>query len=82
MGYCIENNIIESVDVNIIAHFGNCNCFEIRCSNVWPMNAYNNTQNLGYLIVLLLNYLRFQKRMEKYISKYSWEQIFYIFRKK
>ena len=50
MGYCIENNIIESVDVNTIAHFGNCNCFEIQCSNVWPMSGYNNTRNLGYLI--------------------------------
>lgn len=50
MGYCIENNIIESVDVNIIAHFGNPTCLEIACSNVWLMSAYNNTQNLGYLI--------------------------------
>ena len=49
-GNCIENNIIESVDVNTIAHFGNCNCFEIRCSNVCPMSGYNNTRNLGYLI--------------------------------
>lgn len=50
MGYCIENNIIESVDVNTIAHFGNCTCLEIACSNVWPMSGYNNTRDLGYLI--------------------------------
>ena len=28
-GYKIENNIIEEVDVNTIAHFGNLTSFEI-----------------------------------------------------
>lgn len=50
MGYCIENNIIEFIDINTIAHFGNCTCLEIACSNVWSMSGYNNTRNLGYLI--------------------------------
>ena len=50
IGYNIENNIIEKVDVNTIAHFGNVNCFVIACTNVCPMSAYNNTQNLGYTI--------------------------------
>ena len=50
MGYRIENNLIESVNVNTIAHFGNVTCFEIMCSNVCPMSAYNNTKSLGYLI--------------------------------
>lgn len=50
MGHSIENNIIEKVDVNTIAHFGNTTCFEILCSNVCAMSLYHNTQNLGYII--------------------------------
>ena len=50
MGHSIENNIIEKVDVNIIAHFGNCTCFEIMCSDVCAMGVHNNTQHLGYII--------------------------------
>lgn len=54
-GNSIENNIIETVDINVIAHFGNCPCFEITCSNVWCFQGYNNTQNLGFLIRAFYN---------------------------
>lgn len=50
MGYKIKNNIIENVDINTIAHFGNITCFEIGCANICPMSAYNNISNLGYII--------------------------------
>lgn len=50
MGHEIENNIIESVNINVIARFGNCACFEILCSNVCAMGGYNNTENLGILV--------------------------------
>lgn len=50
MGYRIENNIIENVDINTIAHFGNVTCFEIGCTNVYPMSSYNNINNLGYIL--------------------------------
>lgn len=50
MGYGIENNIIERVDVNCIGHFGNCVTFEIQCKNVYAMCHYNNTANLGFII--------------------------------
>ena len=50
MGHSIENNVIESVDINTIAHFGNCTCFEIICKNVCAMGAFNNTRNLGFLL--------------------------------
>lgn len=49
-GYKIENNYIEEVDINTIAHFGNSTCFEIICTDVCPMSVYNNTKNLGYII--------------------------------
>ena len=50
MGYKIENNTIENLNVNTIAHFGNLTCLEIRCSNVYPMSCYNNISNLGYIL--------------------------------
>lgn len=50
MGYNIENNFIEEVDINTIEHFGNLTCFEIMCSNVCPMSGYNNIGNIGYII--------------------------------
>lgn len=50
MGYGIENNIIERVEVNCIGHFGNCVTFEIQCKNVYAMCHYNNTANLGFII--------------------------------
>lgn len=50
MGYKVENNIIEDLNINTIAHFGNLTCFEIRCSNVYPMSGYNNISNLGYIL--------------------------------
>lgn len=49
-GNSIENNIIETVDINVIAHFGNCPYFEITCSNVTPFSGYSNIHNLGFLI--------------------------------
>lgn len=50
LGYGVQNNIIERVDINTIYHFGNSACLEIMCSNVCPMRGYNNTGNIGYLI--------------------------------
>lgn len=50
MGYNVENNLIEKVNINAIAHFGNVTCFEIMCSDVCPMGGYNNIGNLGYII--------------------------------
>lgn len=49
-GHRIENNLIEEVNVNAIAHFGNITSFEIYCSNICPMSGRNNIGNLGYVI--------------------------------
>lgn len=38
MGYGIENNIIESVDVNCVGHFDNLVTLQIACKNVWAMS--------------------------------------------
>jgi hypothetical protein len=50
IGYDVDNNIITHININIIAHFGNSTCFEIACSNVYPMSCHNNTNNLGYIL--------------------------------
>ena len=50
IGYDIVNNIIERIDINTIAHFGNVVCFEIMCDCVMPMGCYNSTQNIGYIL--------------------------------
>lgn len=50
LGYHIINNMIKSIDVDIIAHFGNCTCFEIFCTDIHLMGVYNNTKSLGFLI--------------------------------
>ena len=50
IGYDIVNNIIANVNINTIAHFGNSTCFEIACSDVYPMSCHNNLQNLGYIL--------------------------------
>lgn len=57
MGRGIQNNIIEKVDVNTIAHFGNVTCLEIICEDICPMSTYNNTGNLGLLIRALIELL-------------------------
>lgn len=57
MGYGVKNDIIEKVDVNTIAHFGNATCLEIMCSNICPMSGYNNTGNLGFIIRALIELL-------------------------
>lgn len=49
-GNSVENNFITRTDINVVGHFGNCPCFEIECTNVCPMSAYNNRGNLGFLI--------------------------------
>ncbi|MEG1926584.1 MAG: hypothetical protein RR415_12660 [Ruthenibacterium sp.] len=56
-GYVIENNILQKVDVDTIAHFGNCTCLELHCANVVPYSTYNNTKNLGLLIKTLVVFL-------------------------
>lgn len=49
-GHVIENNIIRSVEVRTIAHFGNLTTLSISCDNCCLYNDRNNTSNIGYLI--------------------------------
>lgn len=61
MGYNIENNYIEEVDINTIAHFGNATCFVVMCSNVCATIDYNNIRNLGYIIRAFIEFFELYK---------------------
>lgn len=50
LGYGVENNIINSIDINIIAHFGNIPCLTIVCENIVPYGHYNDIARLGFLL--------------------------------
>lgn len=63
IGYDITNNIITNVNINTIAHFGNLTCFEIACSDVYPMSCHNNLQNLGYILRAFIEFLSCPKKM-------------------
>ena len=56
LGYGIENNIINSIDVNIIAHFGNIPCLTIKCKNICPYGTYNDIARLGYLLKAIVEF--------------------------
>ena len=60
-GYYISNNIIEKVDINIIAHFGNCTCFEMYCKKFSPMSIYNNIKNIGKMLKFFVEFLEIAK---------------------
>lgn len=55
-GYGVENNIINGIDVNIIAHFGNIPCLTIICENVIPYGHYNDILRLGYLLKAIVEF--------------------------
>lgn len=51
---CIENNVIEDIDIEIIAHFGNTVSIDLLCCNIRPLPLYNSTGNIGYIIRALV----------------------------
>lgn len=57
VGDVIENKIIETIDVNVIGHFGNAVSLEIFCKSVAPMSGHSNTQNIGYIIRAIIELL-------------------------
>lgn len=56
MGHGVENNIIERIDVNIIAHFGNIPCLTIICKDITPYGYFNDIGRLGYLLKALVEF--------------------------
>lgn len=67
-GYSVENNLV-SLDVQIIGHFGNSVSLVIAAKNVIPYSAYNNTENIGFIIKYLVELLGIQKEDGLLISK-------------
>ena len=55
LGECIiDNNVIERLDIKIIAHFGNVVCLDMLCDSCCPIPLYNSTGNIGYIIQKLI----------------------------
>jgi hypothetical protein len=69
LGYIVENNVLKYVDVNVIGHFGNCACLELRCENIHIVANYNNTSNVGYLLKALVEFLDIEEEDGIRISK-------------
>lgn len=69
MGHSVENHIILKVDINTIAHFGNCTFFEIIADNVCPMCGYNNTSNLGFLVKSFIDLMEISEEDGLCLSK-------------
>lgn len=68
-GYTIKNNIIENIDVKLIAHFNNCCTLCIYCDSITPLCNYNNTQNLGFLLQAFYSLFDLGEEDGLYISK-------------
>ena len=67
-GYSVENNLI-SLDVQVIGHFGNSVSLVIAAKNVIPYSAYNNTENIGFIIKYIVELLGIEKEDGLFISK-------------
>ena len=52
--FCIENNIINNVDVVITGHFGNSVSLTMTCENICPIPLYNSTHNIGFILRALI----------------------------
>lgn len=67
-GCSVENNLV-SLDVQVIGHFGNSVSLVIAAKNVIPYSAYNNTENIGFIVKYLVELLGIQKEDGLLISK-------------
>lgn len=69
LDFGIENNVIKSVDINIIAHFGNIPCFTVMCDNICPYGTYNDIQRLGYLLKAFVEFFEVDREDGVMLSK-------------
>ena len=67
-GYSVENNLV-SLDIHVIGHFGNSVSLVIAPKNVIQYSAYNNTENIGFIVKYLVELLGIQKEDGLLISK-------------
>lgn len=67
LGFGIQNNIIERVDVDIVGHFNNSTSLTVTCQDI-IVTGYNNTQNLGYLIRAFVKLFNLDTDDDLYLS--------------
>ena len=51
---CIENNVIENIDIVVTGHFGNAVSVTMLCKNICPLGLYNSTGNIGFILRALI----------------------------
>lgn len=52
--YCIENNIIQDIDIVVTGHFANSVSLTMTCDCISPIPLYNSTSNIGFIIQALI----------------------------
>lgn len=67
-GCSVENNLV-SLDIQVIGHFDNSVSLVIVAKNAVPYSAYNNTENIGFIIKYLVELLGIEKEDGLLISK-------------
>lgn len=53
-GHEIDNNIIRGASISVIGHFGNSVSLNVYTDNCCLIHDYNNTDNIGFLILALV----------------------------
>ena len=70
-GVTLGNNVVSSLELNIVAHFGNEISFKIICRNIIPYSGYNNNSNLSDIIKDLFEVLDLSCEDGIWLSKIS-----------
>lgn len=52
---CIKRDVVQKVNIKVVAHFGNCVWADLVFSNVCLLRGYNNTANIGYILRFLVD---------------------------
>ena len=68
LGYGVENNIIEKIDIKIIAHFGNIPCLNIVCENIVPYGHYNDIARMGFLLKAIVEFFEVDREDGVWLS--------------
>ena len=69
MGLKTENSMIQSIDINLIGHFGNVVSVEVKTRHCTLLNAWNATRCLGVVLQCLYDLLDLTEENGKRLSE-------------
>lgn len=67
-GLCIENNILKSIDVNVIGHFGNISTLEMLFEDCCLFSHYNLSNVMGDVLKCIFECLELSEDNGKRLS--------------